>query len=202
MTSDASTRTPYTPPVTPPTTPPTSPSPPTPATDPTPSTPQIRDENRLVVGSSGVSLAAQRLERSRVLLQTALAPKSVTYKSTAAQSYQQLGGAVAQPTGLSSIPALALGLEAAKFWWSRHPLHLVGTQLATVANAAIQPVAQRSPVTLVAGAFLVGGLLAWAKPWRLVLRPLLFAGVMPQITSALVSHFTASAKKSTTNTKH
>jgi hypothetical protein len=71
-----------------------------------------------------------------------------------------------------------------------------------IVDASIKPVAQRNPVALVAGVFLIGGLLAWARPWRLVVKPILFAGVMPQITSALVSHFLASANKTANKTKH
>ncbi len=200
MTPDASTstststRTPYTPPVTPPAS--------SAHTAPASASSQIQDGGRLTASVSGVSSAAQRLERSRALLQIALAPKSTSNKSTAVPPHQTSDGSSASRAGLTSIPAVALGLEAVKFWWSRHPLHLVGTHLAKTANTVMEPIAQRSPLTLVAGAFLVGGLLTWIRPWRLVLKPILFAGVMPQIASALVAQMTASAKKSAGRKKH
>lgn len=44
-----------------------------------------------------------------------------------------------------------------------------------VVHAVINPVAQRNPVGLVAGAFLLGGLLVWARPWRVSIGPALLA---------------------------
>lgn len=207
MTPDAITRTPYTP-TTNLTTAPNTPAPvPTPQTSPSPLVAQVSGEKYVTTalsGSSGLRLAAQRLTRSRELLQTALEPHSSADKTSAAPPINKTTSAPAttSPTGLSSIPGYALGLEAIKFWWSRHPLRLAATLLATTANATIKPVAQRNPVALVAGAFVIGGLIAWARPWRLVLKPILIAGVMPQIASALLNHLSASAKKNANNTKH
>jgi pyruvate/2-oxoglutarate dehydrogenase complex dihydrolipoamide acyltransferase (E2) component len=219
MTPDTSTRAPYTPTISPttasanasstaptivPNAPPTQPAP---HALTAPLVSHIADQNNVestVSGSTGVRSAAQRLTRSRALLQTALEPHSSKAKASATSlNAKSTGASATAPTaGLSSIPGLALGAEAIKFWWSRHPLRLVVTLLATTANASIKPVAQRSPVALVAGAFLVGGLLAWARPWRLVVKPILFAGVMPQITSALIKHFSASANKNANSIKH
>ncbi len=194
MTPDASTRTPYTPTT-------TQNMPPSLSSE----QPLGEDHSTSVPsGSTALSLATQRLSRSRALIQTALGPYPNTAKSSATSINNRLPGTPehASPAGLSSIPGFALGVEAVKFWWSRHPLRLAITLLAKTADASIKPMAQRNPVALVAGAFLVGGLLAWARPWRLVVKPILFVGVMPQITSALVTHFSASANKHANHTKH
>jgi hypothetical protein len=59
-----------------------------------------------------------------------------------------------------------MALDVAKAWWTRHPYRLMAVALRNVANAAVLPTAQRHPVGLVAGAFVVGGLLFWSRPWR------------------------------------
>ena len=194
MTTDTNTRTPYTP---------------TTAHNTMPALPsqQTLNEKKSVAasgGSANVRLAAQRLTRSRALLQTALEPHSIASKSpTASVNNRTVGAQAPAPSaGLSAIPGFDLGVEAVKFWWSRHPLRLAVALLANTADAAIKPAAQRNPVALISGAFLIGGLLAWARPWRLVVKPILFAGVMPQITSALLSHFSAGVKKNSNSTKH
>jgi hypothetical protein len=52
------------------------------------------------------------------------------------------------------------------------------------AQAVVQPLAKTHPVALVTVAFVVGGLLAWRRPWRWILRPALFAGLLPQLLIA------------------
>jgi len=42
-----------------------------------------------------------------------------------------------------------------------------------VVHTVINPVAQRNPVGLVAGAFLLGGLMVWVRPWRMSIGPAL-----------------------------
>jgi hypothetical protein len=200
MTPDATTRTPYTPIVEPEAS--AVPVPPHAPLD----TQTLINKTAVTpsVGSPGLRLAADRLTRSRALLQNALSPHPAADNASSAPTHQRPAGtpAAASSAGLASIPGLALGIEAVKFWWSRHPLHVVGTQLTHVANATLKPAAQRNPVALVAGSFLIGGLLAWARPWRLILKPVLFAGVMPQITSALISHFSSNANQNTNSAKH
>lgn len=61
--------------------------------------------------------------------------------------------------------------EALRGWWGRHPLRVGGDAALGVANVLLRPLAQRHPLGLVAGAVLVGGLLAWSRPWRWAVRP-------------------------------
>jgi hypothetical protein len=68
-------------------------------------------------------------------------------------------------------------------------------------NELLRPTARRHPLGLVAGAVLVGGLLAWSRPWRWDFRPVLFNGLCqqlvrdavaqtaPQVLSRLLAHW-------------
>ena len=55
------------------------------------------------------------------------------------------------------------------------------------AHLALAPTARRHPWPLVGAAMLAGGLLAWSRPWRWLLRPALFAGIAAQLTSHVVA---------------
>lgn len=72
-------------------------------------------------------------------------------------------------------------------WWATHPMRPVLHVAEEAGNAVARPVAQRSPLTLVLGAAAVGAGLAWVRPWRLLFRSALFAGLVPQLASRLVS---------------
>ncbi len=83
--------------------------------------------------------------------------------------------------GLKAIPGLGSLVEAACQWWDRHPLHSVGTALVVVAKSALQPIAQRHPLGLVLSAALLGAVLVWSRPWHAIIRPALWAGLLPSI---------------------
>lgn len=70
-------------------------------------------------------------------------------------------------------------IEAASSWWAQHPLRITSMLAADAVKAVVQPMAQRHPLGLVLGAFLMGGLLAWIRPWRWILT----AGLLPQFLS-------------------
>ncbi|MDO9284577.1 MAG: hypothetical protein Q7U26_06740 [Aquabacterium sp.] len=132
--------------------------------------------------SPDVQTAAARLEASRAQLRRALlgAPDD-------AHDGSGPPGASTTPAWLASLkamPGVGLLVAAAEAWWSRHPLHLAGTIAVTAADAVLKPVAQRHPLRLVLGAAALGGLLAWSRPWRWVVVPALFAGLVPQLLSA------------------
>jgi len=54
-------------------------------------------------------------------------------------------------------------------------------------TALVRPWAQRHPIGLVMGALLVGGALAWSRPWRWLLTPALLAGLVPQMFSRFMA---------------
>ena len=65
-------------------------------------------------------------------------------------------------------------------------MHNASLLVADVAKGIVQPMAQRHPLRLLAGAVLLGGLLAWSRPWRWVLTPALFAGLLPQLIAKVM----------------
>lgn len=87
---------------------------------------------------------------------------------------------------LTDIPGAAILVEMVRHWWSGHPLRAVATVAAGAASATLKPLAARHPWGLVAGALVLGGLFAWARPWRWSITPVLFAGAWPQVLLALL----------------
>ena len=92
---------------------------------------------------------------------------------------------------LAALPGAGIVIEAAQQWWARHPLRANILLGFNATQAVVQPIAQRHPVALVAVAFVVGGLLAWRRPLGWLLKPALFAGLLPQL---LIASMTAHSK--------
>lgn len=144
--------------------------------------------------------AEQRLQDSREQLRLAwheaTAPQG--RRALNAMSAAQRAGAGApaghtEPTAawaeaLKSVPGATILLDALRGWWWQHPLRLYGVIAAEAGAAVAKPVAQRHPVMLVAGAFAAGALLAWSRPWRWIIKPALFAGLVPQLASKTLAH--------------
>lgn len=88
-----------------------------------------------------------------------------------------------------SATGLARGLASGALhdWWAHHPLRVVTDVTADAAKTLVQPVAQRHPVALVAGAAAVGAILVWSQPWRWLLTPALLAGLLPKVISHVVN---------------
>ncbi len=85
---------------------------------------------------------------------------------------------------IKTISAVAESVEA---WWANHPLRPVAGVAVEASDAVIQPLAQRHPLALVGVAALAGASLVWSRPWRWALRSALFAGLLPQLASRVVS---------------
>ncbi len=113
-----------------------------------------------------VAAASHRLALSRNRLHQAVTMSTVSEKPLTA-------------------PGLATGLAkgAIHEWWAQHPLRLVSDVTIDTAKTLVQPLAQRHPVALVAGAAAVGALLVWSQPWRWLLTPALVAGLLPKVIS-------------------
>jgi ferric-dicitrate binding protein FerR (iron transport regulator) len=114
--------------------------------------------------------ACERLAASRERLRLGLQGKAA-----AAGTAPAPGSTPAWMAPLMANPAAALALQAARAWWSGHPLHALGQGAAAAADAALRPVARRHPIALVLGAGLLGGLLVWSRPWRWLPSPALLA---------------------------
>jgi hypothetical protein len=89
--------------------------------------------------------------------------------------------------GLRNNATVALVLDAISSWWANHPLHPVADLAEGIARDAVAPLARRHPRAMVAGAFMVGALLVWAKPWRRLIKPALFTGILAQVASHVIA---------------
>lgn len=85
--------------------------------------------------------------------------------------------------GLRALPAADVVEDAVTTWWAAHPLHTAGAMAADASKAYVQPYARRNPLAFVAGSAVVGALFFLTRPWRWALRPVLLAGLLPQIVS-------------------
>jgi hypothetical protein len=130
--------------------------------------------------------AAQRLAltrgsmRATMLEYTQPAPRATHASGPAAQ----LGAKVVD--GFKGLPGIAILVESLESWWAQHPLRTVAIVAEEAGKAFVKPVAQRNPVGLVAGALVAGALLVFSRPWRWLLRPALFIGLVPQLASHIV----------------
>jgi hypothetical protein len=84
---------------------------------------------------------------------------------------------------LKEVPGIDILLEAVKSWWEQHPMRNAVLLASDAAKAALEPLAQRYPLGLVGVSLIVGVLFAWRRPWRWLLTPALFAGLLPQLLS-------------------
>ena len=101
---------------------------------------------------------------------------------------------------LTQMPVVAAVLDAVRQWWGHHPLRLAALVAGDAGKSVIGPIAQRHPLKLVLGAVLVGGVLAWWRPWRRVVTPALLAGLLPQIMSKVLSNVPVQSWLSVLNT--
>jgi hypothetical protein len=133
---------------------------------------------------SAAPTPAERLARSRELLRQALGG---TVATGAAAQPQALGTGAPWWSGLMELPGAGVLLEALRTWWPQHPLRNAALVALHSALIVVRPVARRHPLGLVLGAFLAGGLLAWSRPWRWALKPVLLAGLLPQLLLTIMA---------------
>lgn len=94
---------------------------------------------------------------------------------------------------LKTTPGANLLLSLVHEWWSRQPLRASLTLVYGTAQALLQPVAQRHPMVLVMGAAAAGALIVLTKPWRLISKPALLAGLLPPLVAQIMERLSAIA---------
>jgi hypothetical protein len=85
-----------------------------------------------------------------------------------------------------AVPGAALLLETLERWWAEHPLKAAATMAGHASSRFIEPIAQKNPLGLLIGAAVVGALFVVARPWRWLLRPALFVGLVPQLAAQVM----------------
>ncbi len=128
---------------------------------------------------------SERLTLSRERLRLAL--RDIAGPAGRAASARNSGTGLAWLDSLKSIPAAGIVIEAVRSWWAEHPWRIASLLAGETVKTVVQPLAQRHPIGLVVGALLVGGVLAWTRPWRLVFTSSLLAGLLPQLLSKTVA---------------
>ena len=127
-----------------------------------------------------------RLQLSRAHLREVMhkysAPRSI---ATATGDHGRISGWVNQ---LKTQPAAGVVLDTLGNWWSQHPLRVIGLVAMEATRAMARPISQRHPLTLVAVAFVLGGLFVWTRPWRWILKPALLASLLPQLIRRTIAH--------------
>ena len=142
-----------------------------------------RDETRRPVLSSSPT-PAERLAASRTRLRAALMQIAHPPPKPSILDGLGIGDFGNQIFGrLKELPGAALLIETVEHWWAEHPLHTAGVVAAEASRKLLAPIVRKNPSALMLGSVVVGALFAISRPWRWLLRPALFVGLVPQLAS-------------------
>ena len=142
------------------------------------------EAERPIVQPPSLPSAAERLEASRARLRTALMAIAHPPPKPSLLGDLKIGSFGSQILErLKAFPAVALVIESIEHWWAEHPLHVAGTLAEEASRRYVGPIARDNPVAVLIGSAVFGALLVASKPWRWLLRPALFVGLVPQIAT-------------------
>ena len=155
------------------------------------STPVVTGAPSGAPSANGVALDSlvspfDRLTLSRERLREAM--RDTTAQRSSSRSPSAGIAATAWLDSLKAIPGAGVVVDAVRSWWAQHPLRVACMVAADATKSVLQPMAQKNPLALVLGALVLGGLLAWSRPWRWLIKPALFAGLLPQLVSKALAH--------------
>ena len=142
-----------------------------------------RDETRRPVASSPPT-AVERLAASRTRLRAALMQIAHPPPKPSILGGLGLGDFGSKIFDrLKELPGAALVIESLEHGWAEHPLHTAAVVAEEASRKLMAPVARKNPYSLMLGSVVVGALFAISRPWRWLLRPALFVGLVPQLAS-------------------
>ena len=129
--------------------------------------------------------AVERLALSRERLRVAMLPPPNRPQSN---DLRESIGAFAKELAARAraMPGLAGLIEPLETWWAQHPLRTTGLVVAEAWRKLSSPMAERHPLLLLVGAVLVGALLTLSRPWRWLVSPAVFAGLLPSLASRTI----------------
>ncbi len=130
--------------------------------------------------------AVDRLNQSRARIRQTMLESLQSQNS--ARQRRATGSGAHWLDGIKSMPGGAVLIHAMNIWWSKQPLRTVAIAAADAVKAVLEPLAQRHPLALVAGAFALGGVLAWSRPWRWISKPMVLSGLLAPLLSKVISN--------------
>ena len=125
-----------------------------------------------------MSPAILRMTRSRIALRQVLQhgndsnAKTHSFEHASINTFDSLFGL------LKGQPSAQLLLQAAQGILANNTWMILGKNAFEASNVLLIPIAKRSPMKLVAGAFVVGAVLCLAQPWRLIKKNTLLSSLL------------------------
>ena len=88
----------------------------------------------------------------------------------------------------TKVPGASVVITALQHWWAQHPMRSTTLMVISAVKAVAQPMAQRNPWGLAAGALLLGVAVAWSRPWRWAPRQGLLNGLGAAVVASAMAH--------------